>query len=470
MSPRAIVKRDGRIESFDPSRIASAIGRALAAVDQPDPQAADELARVAAAHLARTHGDAEVGLEEVQDAAVLVLQESGHYQAAIAFARYRDDRERARRCRPAEGQHSTRLNLKVTGDDGRSRAWDAAALAELVARRYRLGAKAAADVAREAGALLASSACTELSASLVDSLVETALLRLGLHASAAAGAPLRLAREAARAALAGDDAAAACGRDLLARLVLSDDLPAGVARLHAEGRLWIDGLGDPGRGSQVTITVETVPNPYQVICLAATQALEAAARWRRIRLVLPPAILGHLERGAPALVPPLQALTRIAQVHLWCDGRTSLISAWPFAGNRLGLATFHDDFLLQRQMQERGLPLLSGPAFARPGHRARVAAQVALNAQGLEGDFSALDTLAMAAVAALRARMARLGDSASGPDAELRFAVFGLAATSSSSVYLEQQVHQEGLRSGLRLSRSSHLPEEACSHLGRLLA
>ncbi len=186
-----------------------------------------------------------------------------------------------------------------------------------------------------------------------------------------------------------------------------------------------------------------------------------------MRVVLPPSILGHLERGSTLLHEPIGAIARIAQVLLYCDGRTPLLERWPFADGQVGLAIYNDDFLLARQLAERGLPLLSGAQYARGGWVHRVAVEVALNAQGLEHEWSQLDLLAMGAAAAVRARLGRLPEGQR--DGDLRFAIYGLAAASPSADYLERQVIQDGQREGLTFTRAANLPAEACEHLGRLL-
>jgi hypothetical protein len=242
-----------------------------------------------------------------------------------------------------------------------------------------------------------------------------------------------------------------------------------VVRLYCRGRLWIDGLDDPRRGSQFTATIDGSSNPWQVLTNAYSIAAEASRRWRRVRLVLPPSILGHLERGAAALVQPIVALASLAHVYLYCDGRTPLLASWPFTGHRVSIATYNDDFLLLRQLQELRLPLLSGPHLMQGGYRGRTTVESAINAQGLDGEYSQMDAVAMALVAGVRVRLAQLGSSAVFAGGDLRFAIFGLPTNSASYEYLERQVVQEGLRNDLSLVRSSHLTEEACIHLGRLL-
>ena len=43
-------------------------------------------------------------------------------------------------------------------------------------------------------------------------------------------------------------------------------------------------------------------------------------------------------------------------VFLYCDGRTPLLTRWPFPGGRVSIATYNDDFLLLRQLQEGVTP------------------------------------------------------------------------------------------------------------------
>jgi hypothetical protein len=471
MKPQAVIKRDGSTVPWDGARIAHAIGQALAAVGDRDEGLSDELARVVEGHLARVADRPEVELEEIQDAVVHVLQESGNYEVAIAYARYRDARERARRERRARGEPEVPVHLMVVDLDGRRRLWDRPWFTELVAREYGLRGVQADDVLALVEDQIAQTASTELTAGMLLSLADAALVRLGLTGATAERAPVRVPRAALRMAVDGAEhgggALAAAGRMVLRQDALVGALPPAVLRLHCRGRLWVDGLDDPRRGSQLTLVVEPSGNPFLVLAQAQAAAIEAVLSWRRVRIVLPPAILGHLERGAPAIVGPVAALGRLAQVHLYCDGRTPLIERWPFAGSRVGLATYNDDFLLARTMSERQLPLMSGAHCSRGGWQHRVAVEVALNAQGLEGEWSQLDALAMAAATAARIRRDRLGQAFAGAD--LRFAIFGLAQSSPASEYLERQVVQEGLRLDLPLVRSTGLCEEACAHLGRLL-
>jgi hypothetical protein len=465
-----VIKRDGSEVPYQAERIAKAIARALQAVGVRDEGLSNELSVVVEEHLARVAERPAVGLEEIQDAVVHVLQESGHYEVALAYARYRDARERARRARRARGDRQVPVHLEILDADGRIRAWQAEWLIERLGRRHGIVGVQAMDVLAAVEDQLSQSPANCLPLHLIDSLIEAALVRLGLHGVATARADARIPREELQAALAAGDglgALIAAGRAGFRQDAAAAILPPAVLKLWSRGRLWVDGLDDPLRGAQLTAVIEQTGNPWQVIAQAAAVAIEGATNWRRVRIVLPPSILGHLERGAVQLHEPIAALGRVAQVLLYCDGRTPLIERWPFVGSQIGLAVYNDDFLLARQLTERGLPLLSGAHYTRGGWRQRVAVEVALNAQGLENEWSQLDLLAMGAATAAAARLQRLPAALQGGD--LRFAIYGLAAASGSSDYLERQVVQEGQRQGLSFTRASNLPAEACAHLGRLL-
>lgn len=475
MKLTVITKRDGRSEDFRPERIATAVHKALCAVGEDDRALADELGQVVTEHLERTAGRPQVALEEVQDAVVHVLQESGQYRAAIAYARYRDERERQRRIDRLTGATSAAPNLLVLDADGRFRRWERPWLVELLAEHWLLDARAADKVVPAIEELLVGTAVDELPMPVLHSLVDVALVRCGMHAVAAQRAALRVDRATVEQVISesrcGSLVVGDAGRALLRQWSLAGRYPIQVVRHLASGRLWFDGLDDPRRGSQFTAVLDGPSNPWQILTAALSLAQDARRSWRRVRIVLPPNLLGHLERGARQFLAPITALSELAQVYLACDGRTPLLADWPFpagrARNPVSVAVAHDDFLVMRQLQELGLPSIAGPHLFEPGWRSRVAVELALNAQGLDSEFSTLDGLAMALVSAATVRLAQLGDVVQG--AEVRFALSGLPVHSASAEYLERQITQEGLRAGIELKRSANLSEDACAHLGRVL-
>jgi transcriptional regulator NrdR family protein len=239
--PTGIVKRDGTEVPFELARISTAISKALHAVAIDDKALAAELARVVLEHLERTSDQAILGIEEVQDAVVHVLQESGYYDAARAYIRYRDDRERFRRERRVNGEGCANLNLAVIDLDGRRRQWDRAWMSDLLMQRYRLERKAANDALVQVEAFLSETAVTELSSPLVLSLVDAALVRCGMATAAAERAPVRVDRGDAKTALEGSadglEALTRCGRRAFEQLSLSECYPQQVVRLYCRGRL-----------------------------------------------------------------------------------------------------------------------------------------------------------------------------------------------------------------------------------------
>lgn len=475
MTPVSIVKRDGSTAAFDVARIVDAIERAQCAVGMHDSDLAVELAEVVVDHLAQHCETDRPDIEAVQDSVIYVLQESGNYDIALAYLRYRDARERERRRRgldqgdgPAE-----HLNLHVLGRDGRRRSWDRAQLAGSLTLELGVAEKAAEDVARATEAVLAESPINEITAPLLLSAVDTALLRCGLHAVAEERAPLRLDRQVLRDVLGNADGAGlravlASGTATIEQLTLAEAMPPEVARLYASGRLWVDGLGDPLRGSQYTAALDGNANPWQILTQAYSESVAAQQNWRDVRMIIPPIILGHLERGAEALIEPLEHLAHLAQIFLYCDGRTPLLDEWPFRSKRISIASYAEDFLLLRRLQELGLEHQSGPHLMQGGFRKRVAVRLALNAQGLEDQFTQMDHLAMGLVAAASMRQRQASRNRHLAGADIRFAIYGLPPNSPSNDYFERQVVQEGLRNGIAMSRTTTLPPEACEHLGRL--
>jgi hypothetical protein len=470
--PAEIRKRDGRAVPFRTAPIASAIRRAMEATADPDRDCAEELAQLAADHVGQQSADAQVGIEDVQDSVIHILMETGHYDTAMAYARYRDDRERFRRSRVAADPSQPPPDVQVVDGQGRRIPWDRAWLtASCVA--MGLDAKAAGEAIDLIAADLAGSMLRELPLPLFHSLMDAALVRTGRHHQAVSRAPLRLdravVREAVRETADGLAGLERLGRAAAEQLALEEGLPESVVRSWRQGRLWMDGLDDPRRGSVITATMDGITNPWQILAQAFAFAADERRRWRRLRIVLPPAILGHLERGAHVLLPPIRALAGLATVYLYCDGRTPLVTDWPLAGARVGLATYHEDYLLIRRLQDQGIPWITGPYLMSGGWRRRIAVECAVNAQGLDDEHAQLDALAADLATAAALRIAQLAGVPGMADADVRFALSGLAVASTSGQYLERAIMQEATRRGIVLQRTASLPEDACAHFARLL-
>ncbi|TVR40026.1 MAG: hypothetical protein EA402_14110 [Planctomycetota bacterium] len=489
MRPTALINRSGQVVPFDRNRVAEAINRAQRAAGEDDPVLADELANVVVEYLERIGEGPSPDIERVQDAVLYVLRESGNYDVALAYARYREARERSRRERVfSSDERRERPNLSVNGRDGRSRPWSRELLERRVLRDFGVSEKVAREVRQEVEAHLLQGDITTIDSHLLLSLIESCLVRLGLSRNATEQGALRFDRRILEEHIdhcrSGLGLVLGCGREMLQSWALSQHLPVEVRRLSMNGRLWIDGLDDPLRGSHFTAALDGHSQVWQVIAQAFALATSASQDWKRVTLILPPIVLGSLEQqhargeisdedarrsegSGDDLVKALETLAEIAEVYLYCDGRTPLLDSWPFTHREISLATYAQDFLILRRLQELGLEHLSGPTLMKGGYRRRVGVALALNAQGLDEQFSQLDHLAMGLVAAARSRLELLArPSLAGAD--VRYAIYGLPPGSPSCEYLERQITQEGLRCGFALSRTSSLPAEACEHLSRL--
>jgi len=91
-----VQKRDGRIQDFDVSKIASAIDKAFAALGKPDADKARDLAGQVARRLGAEFADRTPRVEDVQDIVERVLMERGFPEVAKAYILYRRRRSEVR--------------------------------------------------------------------------------------------------------------------------------------------------------------------------------------------------------------------------------------------------------------------------------------------------------------------------------------------------------------------------------------
>lgn len=95
--PTTIIKRDGRVVSFDKSKISTAIFKAARSLGGTDRARADELTDKVLVVLAEQFdGHTTPSVEQIQDIVEKVLSENGHYRTAKAFILYRDLHKRLR--------------------------------------------------------------------------------------------------------------------------------------------------------------------------------------------------------------------------------------------------------------------------------------------------------------------------------------------------------------------------------------
>ncbi|MBI2841764.1 MAG: vitamin B12-dependent ribonucleotide reductase [Armatimonadetes bacterium] len=91
-----IIKRDGRIEEFQPQKIVAAIRKALVATGQADGKVADDLAANVVRIVQSRFDGAAPRVEDVQDIVEEVLMEAGYPETAKAYILYREQRAEVR--------------------------------------------------------------------------------------------------------------------------------------------------------------------------------------------------------------------------------------------------------------------------------------------------------------------------------------------------------------------------------------
>lgn len=93
---RQIVKRDGRIEPFEPIKITKAIFKAALACGGNDEEKSEQLTAQVLTEIDRRYGSRTPDVEGVQDIVEKILIENGHAKTAKAYILYRDKRRSAR--------------------------------------------------------------------------------------------------------------------------------------------------------------------------------------------------------------------------------------------------------------------------------------------------------------------------------------------------------------------------------------
>ncbi len=94
-----IIKRDGRVQDFEDSKITDAIFKGLAAGNEADRQLAVELTLEVMKKLKAEYDEDKFTVENVQDLVEMVLIEKGHAKAAKSYILYRENRSRLRDAR-----------------------------------------------------------------------------------------------------------------------------------------------------------------------------------------------------------------------------------------------------------------------------------------------------------------------------------------------------------------------------------
>ncbi|MEW6556407.1 MAG: ATP cone domain-containing protein [Elusimicrobiota bacterium] len=111
---KKVIKRDGRIVTFNKDKITDAIFRAAVEVGGADCELADSLARKVVQMINDNYPtDATPAVEEIQDLTEKVLVENGHYTTAKAYILYRAQHKQLREGREANIQVQDNIPYKI---------------------------------------------------------------------------------------------------------------------------------------------------------------------------------------------------------------------------------------------------------------------------------------------------------------------------------------------------------------------
>lgn len=195
---RMVVKRDGREEPFDKTKIADAILRAADTVGEGDRDRAMSLASGVTIYLSKRFEGRAPTVAQVQDAVEKVLLEMGHARTALAFARHRRKRTRVARLRQGdlqnlldefdEAQWEQRLRdetqqgaLFVRTSSETLSGWDRSRIVDALVRETRLDRARAESIALEVETQILSAGVSPLTTALVRELVDAKLAEQGLE-------------------------------------------------------------------------------------------------------------------------------------------------------------------------------------------------------------------------------------------------------------------------------------------------
>jgi ribonucleoside-triphosphate reductase len=137
----SIIKRDGRTQAFQESKITDAIFKCLEASGEPDRQLAMELTLEVIIKIKQHYKEDNFTVENVQDLVETVLIEQGHAKEAKAYILYRENRSRLREAR-SEMMNAVSEILQETNRDnanvGNSPSAKVLQISELASKNYYL--------------------------------------------------------------------------------------------------------------------------------------------------------------------------------------------------------------------------------------------------------------------------------------------------------------------------------------------
>jgi len=187
---QTVVKRDGRVASFDNSKIADAIFQAATAVGGEDRQTAADLAEIVTVFLENNYDNAHPpGIEDIQDLVEKTLIETGHAKTAKAYILYRERRARLRDMlrvrKPVRADRSTTdISLLVdAGSRDELFSWDRQKIAEALMKEAELDETIAHQIASAIEKKVFNAGMRRISTTLVRELVDNELFERGYECS-----------------------------------------------------------------------------------------------------------------------------------------------------------------------------------------------------------------------------------------------------------------------------------------------
>ncbi|MFH1999423.1 MAG: ATP cone domain-containing protein [Planctomycetota bacterium] len=178
-------KRDGRLDLFDPSKIAAAIHRAARSVGHSESLLAEELASVVTLLLEKDFGEGVVPIQEIQEMVEKVLMETGHTEIARAFLLFRERREKIKeviQVRESQASENQTKEVQVNGcNTGSITPWSKGRIVKALVTEAELPADMAAEIASEVENKIFKSGLTRVSSSLIRELVDNELFNRGLN-------------------------------------------------------------------------------------------------------------------------------------------------------------------------------------------------------------------------------------------------------------------------------------------------
>lgn len=261
-----VVKRDGRLVSFNEKKIADAIFKAAQAVGGDDRALADELAVVVTMFLEKKYAGQTPGIEDIQDVVEKVLIETGHAKTAKAYILYRDKRARSReslrvRKQTRKRTDTTDVSLLVnTETKDETFPWDKRKIADALSKEADFSDEVASEIAGVVEQRVFSSGLNRISTTLIRELVDNELFERGynkkLEKQVVIGMPkydleeLIMSKNKENSNIATNNPEAinlAIAENTLKQYALQEVFSKDVADAHLSGMVHLHDLGYPTR-------------------------------------------------------------------------------------------------------------------------------------------------------------------------------------------------------------------------------